>query len=190
MLGTAEVSSLNSIYTDLCSQKLGRVIFLALELWAGGCCGAGTPRPRDIPPKFLSTTCGCGTSLFHISTPYTSLDGCGFFNFVFVGLPLNPIPDSSKWWLFYSLVVILTWLCKEESCVYLCSRLGLIGDSHMTRLSQMWCQMVIFQILSFLLCLLIVFSYKKEVTLIPHSFVSIFLYHYGLMDFYLIFSEL
>ena len=57
--------------------------FPALEPWDGGaCCGAGTPRSRDIFVKFLSTTHGC----FWVSTPPTSLDGCGFFNSVAVRL--------------------------------------------------------------------------------------------------------
>ena len=46
--------------------------------------------------------------------------GCGFFNFVAVGLPFSLISDSSKWWLFYILVVMLTWLWDNESRVYLC----------------------------------------------------------------------
>ena len=73
-----------------------------------------------MPPKFLSTTRGCGTSPFHVSTPPTSLDGCGFFNSIVVGLPFNSISDNSKRWLFYILVVILMWLCVEASRVYPC----------------------------------------------------------------------
>ena len=38
---------------------------------------------------FLSTTHGCGTSLFCICAPPTSLDGCGFFNSVIVRLLFN-----------------------------------------------------------------------------------------------------
>ena len=45
---------------------------------------------------------------------------CGFFfNSVVVGLPFSLISDSSEWWLSYSLVVILMWLCKEASHIYL-----------------------------------------------------------------------
>ena len=37
--------------------------FLALEPGTGGIgYGVGTPCSWDIPPEFLSTTCGCGTS--------------------------------------------------------------------------------------------------------------------------------
>ena len=68
--------------------------------------GAGTPHSRDIPPKFLSTTRVWGTSLFHVSTPPTSLDGCGFFNSIAVSLPFNLISDGYEWWLFYILVII------------------------------------------------------------------------------------
>ena len=81
---------------------------------------AWIPCSQDIPPEHLSATRGCGTSLFHISTPPTSLDGCGFFNSVIVRLPFNSIYNGSEWWLFYTLVVILMWLYKELSRVYLC----------------------------------------------------------------------
>ena len=64
--------------------------------------GARTPCSEDIPPEFLSTTGGCGTSLFCICAPSTSLDRCGFFNSIVVKFPFNSISDSSEWWLFYS----------------------------------------------------------------------------------------
>ena len=89
----------------------------------GSWCGAGTPCSQDIPPKSLSTTHICGTSLFCISACLISLDGCGFFNSVVVRLPFNSISDGSEWWLFYNWVVILMWLCKEASLVYLCCHL-------------------------------------------------------------------
>ena len=57
--------------------------------------GARIPHSKDIPSKFLSTTAVYGTSPFHVSTPPTSLDGCGFFNSVVVRLPFNLISDSS-----------------------------------------------------------------------------------------------
>ena len=65
---------------------------LGWEAW----CGTGTPCSQDIPPKFLSTIHGCGTSPFCVSTPPTSLDGCGFFNSVGVRLPFNLISDGSE----------------------------------------------------------------------------------------------
>ena len=85
----------------------------------GAWCGAGTSHSQDISPEFLSTTHRWGTSLFCICAPPTHLDGCGFFNSIVVRLPFNSISDSSEWWLFYILVVILMWLCKEASLVCL-----------------------------------------------------------------------
>ena len=87
----------------------------------GSWCGAGTPHSQDIPPKFLSTTRGCGTSPFWVYAPPTSLDGCGLFNSVVVKrLLCNSIADGSElWWLFY-LVVMLMWLYEEGSHVCLC----------------------------------------------------------------------
>ena len=89
----------------------------------GAWCGAGTPCSQDIPPEFLSTTCGCGNSPLHISTLPTGLDGCGSFNFVVVRPPFNLTSDGSEWWLFCILVIILLWLCKKGSHVYLCHHL-------------------------------------------------------------------
>ena len=77
----------------------------------GAWCGAGTPHSQDIPPQFLSTTHGCGTSPLHICDPPIILDGCGFFNSIIVRFPFNSVSDGSKWWLFYILVVILIWFC-------------------------------------------------------------------------------
>ena len=124
LLGAQVVSSTNSTPTGFCSQKLYGLIFLVLEPWARGPgCGAGTPCSWDILPEFLSTTCGCGTSLFCICSPPTSLDGCGFFNSLVVKLPLKSVSDGSEWWFFYILVVILTWMCEEVSHVCLCYHL-------------------------------------------------------------------
>ena len=80
--------------------------------------GFGTPHSWDIPPEFLSATCGCGASPSHIFAPSTSLDGCGFFNSKVIRIPFNSISDGSEW-LFYILVVILMWLCRELSHVCL-----------------------------------------------------------------------
>ena len=63
----------------------------------GVSCGAETPHSQDIPPKFLSTTCGCGTRLFHNSVPPTSLDGCGFFHSIVIRLPFNLIFAGPEW---------------------------------------------------------------------------------------------
>ena len=92
---------------------------LSLGTW----CVAEIPCSWDIPSNILSTTPGCRTGLFHVSAPCTSLDGCGFFNSVVVRLPINLISDGSEWWWFSILVVILMWLCKGKSHVYLCSHL-------------------------------------------------------------------
>ena len=81
----------------------------------GTWCGAGTPQSWDIPPEFLSTIRGWGTSLFCVCAPPTSLDGCGFFNSVVVTLPLSSISDSFERWFFYILVVILIRLCEEQT---------------------------------------------------------------------------
>ena len=69
-------------------------------------CGAGTPCSRDSSPEFLSTTHGCGTSLFCISASPTSMGGCGFFNSVVVRLPFNSI----FWWFWVMLV--LNFICN------------------------------------------------------------------------------
>ena len=82
-------------------------------------CGAGTLCSWDIPFRFLSTTCVCGTSLFCISAPLTRL-GCGFFNCMLIRLPLNLISAFSEWWLLHYLVRILMWLCEEASRLLCC----------------------------------------------------------------------
>ena len=66
------------------------------NLGLGGLLWGWTPCSQDIPPEFLSTTCGCGTSSFHISAVPTSLDGCGFFKSIGVRLPFNSISDCSE----------------------------------------------------------------------------------------------
>ena len=47
------------------------------------------------------------TSPFHICAPPASLDGCGFYISVVVGLPFNLTSDCSERCLFYILVIIL-----------------------------------------------------------------------------------
>ena len=85
----------------------------------GGWCWAGSSCSWDIPPKFLSTTCGWETSPLHVCAPPTSLDGCGFFNSVVVKLQFNSISDGSEWWLVCISVVILMRLYEEVSRVSL-----------------------------------------------------------------------
>ena len=94
----------------------------------GAWCGAGIPCSQDIPPEVLSTTHGWRTGLFHICTPPTSLDGCGFFSSILVRPPFNSISVSSEQWMFYILVVILMWLCKEVS--HVCLHCHLYQKSH------------------------------------------------------------
>ena len=62
--------------------------FLALKSQAGGL-GLFAP---EIPLPNLYTH-GYWTNLFHICTPPTSLDRCGFFNSVVVRLPFRVISD-------------------------------------------------------------------------------------------------
>ena len=78
--------------------------------------------PR-CPFWIFSTIHGCGTSLFLVCAPPTSLDGCGFFNSIVIRLIFNSISESSEWWLFSILVVILKWLWEEASHVRLCHHL-------------------------------------------------------------------
>ena len=108
-----------SLHWFLQAESIGtclpRIGTLGWRIW----CGPEIPHSWDIPPEFLSTTHGCDISLFCISTPPSSLDGCGFFNSVVVRLPFNLFSDSSEWWLFYIVVVILMRLCEEASNVYL-----------------------------------------------------------------------
>ena len=88
----------------------------------GASCEVGVPCSWDIPPEFSSTTHGCGSHLFCFSVSLPLLPvwmDMVSLNYVAVGLPFDSISDSSKWWLFYNLVVILMWLCKEVSCVFL-----------------------------------------------------------------------
>ena len=56
--------------------------------------GLGLLAPKS-PPKYLSTTHGCKTSLLRVYTLPTSLDGCGFFNSVVVRLLFNLISAGS-----------------------------------------------------------------------------------------------
>ena len=126
--GTAWDSS--SVFYWLCPcwflqpEVLGIYLSGTGNLGWGSWCGCATPCSRDIPPKFLSITCGCGATLFHVCALPTSLDGCVFLNFIVVRLPFNSISDDSEWWLFYILVVIFMWLCEEANHVCLHHHLG------------------------------------------------------------------
>ena len=93
---TPSVSSTDSIPAGFGSQKLWNLFCGTGTPDWGACCGAGTPHSQDIPPDFLSTIHGCGTSLFHFPALPSSLDGCGFFNSIVVKLPFNSISDGSE----------------------------------------------------------------------------------------------
>ena len=77
----------------------------------GTWCGAGTPHSWDVPPKFLSTTRGCGAthSTFCISMSPTCRHGCGFFNFVIVGLPFSLLSGGS--------VMVVQWFSRNFDVV-------------------------------------------------------------------------
>ena len=98
--------------------------FLALKTWAGGggaWCGARTP-PEISIQIFIHHTGVWDQPILCLHHSYQSQ--CGFFfNSVVVGFLFSSVSDSSGWWLFYSLIVILMWLCKEAKCVYLCCHL-------------------------------------------------------------------
>ena len=83
---------------------------------SGTWCGSGNSHSRDILPELLFT-CEWKAIPFHVCTPPTTLDRCGFFNSIVVRLPFTSISDGSEWWLFYILVVILMWLYEEASYV-------------------------------------------------------------------------
>ena len=85
-----------TLYMVIGQPEVVRTYILGTETldW-GAWCEAGTLCSQDIPPEFLFTTCECGTSLFCICVPPTSLDECGLFNFIVVRLPFNLISDSS-----------------------------------------------------------------------------------------------
>ena len=87
--------------------------------------GLGTSLQRYPSQIFIHHTWVWDQPVPHllISVSPTTLDGCCFFTSIVVGLPFNSISDGSEWWLFYSLVVILMWLCEKVSCIYLCCHL-------------------------------------------------------------------
>ena len=121
--GTAWISRSFFHWLNLCwflkPEVVGTYLPVTGTLVWGAWCRTATPHSWDIPPGFLSTTCVCGTSSFHVCAS-PSLDGCGFFNSIVVRLPFKSISDGSEWWLFCIFVVILMWLCKEVSLVCQC----------------------------------------------------------------------
>ena len=120
--GTAKESSISIfhslILTGFYSQKLWKLL-LPLETWAEGPgLWLGPHTPEISFPIFMYLTWVWDQHIPCVHPSFQS--GCCFlFNSVVVGLRFSSISNSSEWWLFYSLVVILMWLCKEVSPVYL-----------------------------------------------------------------------
>ena len=83
--------------------------------------GLGLLTPKISLPNFYPH--GCGTTPFCLRTPPTSLDGCGSFNSIVVGLVFSSISDIPERWLFYISVLILMWLWEEAIHVCLCRHL-------------------------------------------------------------------
>ena len=97
-------------------QELWRLIFRTLEPWAEGLgVGLGLLAPEIKICKFLSITCGCGSSLFNISTPPTSLDGCGFFKPHFKTHPVHSCRTSIQ--LDFWVMIVLYFSCNVDVVV-------------------------------------------------------------------------
>ena len=92
-------------------------LFLLPEVMATALPGTRTlgwdPSLLRCPAPFLSASRGCRISLFWVSAPAT------IHSVVYSLIPFSSISDGSEWWLFFSLVVVLMWLCEEVSRVYL-----------------------------------------------------------------------
>ena len=118
LLGTPDVSSTNSIPAGFCSQKLWGLIFWYWIPGLGGCgVGLGVLTPEISLPNFYPPHVDVGPAYSMSPPPPTSLDRCSFFNSVVVRLPFNSISDSSEWWLFYNLVVILMIVQRGKPCL-------------------------------------------------------------------------
>ena len=87
--------------------------------WNPGLCnpglGLGLIIPKVFFPIFIHHMWVRNQPILHL---HPSNHGF-FFNSIVVGFPFSSISDGSEWWLFYSLVVILIWLCEEASHVCL-----------------------------------------------------------------------
>ena len=94
LLGTPEVSSTNSIPGGFCSQKLWRLIFLALEPGLEGLVWGWDSSLLGYPSQIFNHHTWMWDQPIHISVPPTNLGGCGLFNSIVVELPFNLISDS------------------------------------------------------------------------------------------------
>ena len=88
LIGTWDVSDTDSILMFEARNYGGLFSCHCTSGLGAGWYGARTPYSLDIPPEFLSSTSGCETSPFYVSTPPTRLDGCDFFNSVVARLHL------------------------------------------------------------------------------------------------------
>ena len=93
---------------------------------SGGSLWPAPPRkPQSLCTQWTVTshrTLMWDQPILHLHASYQS-GWMWFFNSIVAGLPIHSISDGSECWLFYILVVILMWLCKEMSHVYLCLHL-------------------------------------------------------------------
>ena len=98
------------------SQKLWKLIFQHWNTELGGLVWGWDPFLLRYPSQFLSPHMGVWPA--HYTSPPLLPVLYGFlFNFTVVGLPFSLISDGSEWWLFYRLVVIFMYLCREASHV-------------------------------------------------------------------------
>ena len=97
LLGTPEVSSINSIPTGFCSQKYGGLIFLALVPWAGGpVVGLGLLIPKISLFNYIYHMWVWDQTIPCLHPSYQFGWMWFFFNSVVVRLPFNLISDGSK----------------------------------------------------------------------------------------------
>ena len=110
------LSSTALIPTGFYSQKLWKLIFQHWNTELGGLVWGWDPFLLRYPSQFLSPHMGVWPA--HYTSPPLLPVLYGFlFNFTVVGLPFSLISDGSEWWLFYRLVVIFMYLCREASHV-------------------------------------------------------------------------
>ena len=77
-------------------------------VWGTWC---GNSSLLRCPSQILSTTCGWGISPFCVCAPPTSLDGCGFFNFIAVKTSIQ-----LDFWQFW-VMIVLYFSCNFDKVV-------------------------------------------------------------------------